>query len=69
MAGGGGYGDPLQRDLKAVLEDVRAGLVSVDSAHTKYGVVICPESNDIDVQATQNLRQRLKEQTRKDKEA
>jgi N-methylhydantoinase B len=57
MAGGGGYGDPLARDPQAVLEDVRAGLVSVESARTQYGVVIDPDSRKLDEKATRALRQ------------
>ena len=38
--GGGGWGDPFQRDPELVLLDVRRGLVSVESAERDYGVVI-----------------------------
>ena len=38
--GAGGYGDPLERDPERVLEDVREGYISSDSAHEMYGVVI-----------------------------
>lgn len=39
-AGGGGLGDPLERDPGAVLEDVIDGYVSVERARKDYGVVI-----------------------------
>jgi N-methylhydantoinase B len=39
-SGGGGYGDPLERDPAAVLEDVMDRFVSVQSARDDYGVVI-----------------------------
>jgi N-methylhydantoinase B len=39
-AGGGGYGDPLERDPEAVLEDVIDGYVSVKRAKSDYGVVV-----------------------------
>lgn len=39
-AGGGGYGNPLERDVEKVLEDVREGFVSVESALRDYGVEI-----------------------------
>jgi N-methylhydantoinase B len=39
-AGGGGYGDPLQRDPQRVCEDVADDYVSVERALTDYGVVI-----------------------------
>ena len=38
--GGGGWGDPLQRDPDAVAQDVAAGLVSPQRAHDVYGVVL-----------------------------
>jgi N-methylhydantoinase B len=38
--GGGGWGDPFEREPELVLEDVRRGLVSVESAERDYGVVI-----------------------------
>ncbi len=37
--GGGGYGDPLEREPERVLADVRAGLVSPERAREDYGVV------------------------------
>ncbi|MEM4416878.1 MAG: hydantoinase B/oxoprolinase family protein, partial [Nitrososphaerota archaeon] len=39
-AGGGGYGDPLERDPRMVLEDVLDGYVTVARARKDYGVVI-----------------------------
>jgi N-methylhydantoinase B len=39
-AGGGGYGDPLERDPAAVLEDVIDGYVSIGRARLDYGVVV-----------------------------
>lgn len=38
--GGGGWGDPLQRPIAKVVEDVQCGLVSPESAHDDYGVVL-----------------------------
>lgn len=38
--GGGGYGDPLRRDLVAVQADLDAGLVSRAVAEAAYGVVV-----------------------------
>ncbi len=43
-AGGGGYGDPGERDRKMVAEDVLQGYVTVEGAARDYGVVIDPES-------------------------
>jgi N-methylhydantoinase B len=39
-AGGGGLGDPLERDEDAVCEDVIDGYVSIERAATDYGVVM-----------------------------
>ncbi|WKD60365.1 Acetophenone carboxylase delta subunit [Corynebacterium ciconiae DSM 44920] len=47
-SGGGGYGDPLERDPKAVLEDVIDGYVSVERAAKDYGVVVRVIDADID---------------------
>lgn len=38
-SGGGGWGDPRERDRAAVLDDVRNGYVSVEAAERVYGVV------------------------------
>ena len=38
--GGGGYGDPLTRDLAAVERDLNRGYVSRESAERDYGVVV-----------------------------
>jgi N-methylhydantoinase B len=39
-AGGGGFGDPLERSPAAVLEDVADGYVSIERARKDYGVVV-----------------------------
>jgi N-methylhydantoinase B len=40
VGGGGGFWSPLERDPQRVLEDVRGGYVSLESAERDYGVVI-----------------------------
>ncbi len=57
--GGGGYGPPLERDPRAVLEDVRSGKVSIGRAREVYGVVMDAERWVIDEEATRGLRQAL----------
>jgi N-methylhydantoinase B len=57
--GGGGYGDPRKRDPQKVLLDVMNGLVSKGAAMRDYGVVLDMTSNMVDVEATNNLRQKL----------
>jgi N-methylhydantoinase B len=54
--GGGGCGDPLERDPAQVLFDVEAGLVSVEGAR-RYGVVIAHGA--VDAGATKALRQQM----------
>ncbi len=44
--GGGGWGDPLDRDPAAVLRDVRWGKVSLAAARDDYGVVIADDAVD-----------------------
>lgn len=58
--GGGGYGNPLDRDLEAVREDVINGYVSVEHAKQDYGVVIDPRTFDINVEETNKLRRELR---------
>ena len=50
-AGGGGYGDPRERDPEAVAEDVRAGLLDRLVAAEVYGVVV-DDQGALDVEAT-----------------
>jgi N-methylhydantoinase B len=52
--GGGGYGDPLDREPERVLEDVLDGKVSVESAREDYGVVV--HEREVDETATIDLR-------------
>jgi N-methylhydantoinase B len=61
--GGGGIGDPYQRQVAAVLADVRNELVSVASACEEYGVVIDPASLQLDRAATHTLREVRREQS------
>ncbi|HEX6988012.1 MAG TPA: hydantoinase B/oxoprolinase family protein, partial [Bacillota bacterium] len=54
--GGGGWGDPFQRDPQKVLEDVRNDYVSLEAARRDYGVVIDPGTMTVDEAATRELR-------------
>jgi N-methylhydantoinase B len=58
--GGGGWGDPLDRDPAAVAKDVASGAVSSDAARKIYGVVL--KGRRIDAKATDRLRQKLRQQ-------
>lgn len=61
-SGGGGWGDPLERDPERVRIDVRDGYVSVEGAARDYGVVVLgdpdhdPENLTIEYDATKRLR-------------
>jgi N-methylhydantoinase B len=54
--GGGGYGDAHLRPKERVAEDVRNGVVSVQAAREKYGVVVDEKTFELDATATQRLR-------------
>ena len=57
--GGGGWGDPLQRDAALVAADAAEGLISRRAAQELYGVVL-RGSMSLDESATQRLRDRLR---------
>jgi N-methylhydantoinase B len=57
-AGGGGYGDPLERDPALVWHDVAEGYVSAEAARARYGVVVT--SAGVDAAATAAERARLR---------
>ncbi len=57
LPGGGGFNPPTQRDPQRVLEDVRQGYVSLESAASDYGVIIDPDTLTIDEAATVVRRQ------------
>ena len=54
--GGAGVGRPEERDPEAVKMDVLNELVSLKAAHDLYKVVLDPDSLEIDLKATQDLR-------------
>jgi N-methylhydantoinase B len=59
--GGGGWGDPLQREPDLVRLDVIQGKVTPEGARRDYGVVLGPpEDYKADEQATAALRARLR---------
>jgi N-methylhydantoinase B len=55
--GGGGFGDPLTRDMAAVERDVRLGYVSRETAERVYGAVM--DGGRVDVPATERRRKEL----------
>lgn len=54
--GGGGVGDPRERDVEAVVKDVRNGVVTPDAARLIYKVAIDPVSFKVDEELTRRLR-------------
>ena len=58
-AGGGGWGDPLQRDPQKVCTDVVRELVSMEKAQRDYGVVIDPQTMQVNDAATRTLREQM----------
>ena len=55
--GGGGWGDPKQRDPEAVRRDVIEGLVSLERAREVYAVALDSKTNTVDDEETRRLRQ------------
>ena len=56
IAGGGGWGDALERDADLVLNDARNEIISVEAARLDYGVVIDAGTWAVDGAATDKLR-------------
>jgi N-methylhydantoinase B len=55
VSGGGGYGDPFERDPDLVGKDVRKGIVTVEGAARDYGVAV-DASGRVDPASTGRLR-------------
>src|SRR5437660_1480156 len=60
LAGAGGWGDPLERDLAAVLRDVRNELLSPQKAAADYGVVVDAAAWQVDIEATKRRREEIR---------
>ena len=62
--GGGGWGDPLEREVELVARDVTEGRVSPPAAEAHYGVVLQARADldgyDVDAAATAKLRADLR---------
>ena len=59
-AGGGGYGDPLERDPQLVLRDVLDERVSYEKAKELYGVYVDKEAREVDLAVTIVTRDEMK---------
>jgi N-methylhydantoinase B len=60
VAGAGGYGSPLDREVEKVLKDVLNERVSPQQAEAVYGVVVDLVSGEVDEKATEATRERLR---------
>ena len=60
-AGGGGYGDPLERDPETVAQDLAKGYISAAEASDAYGVILSKDGH-VDPGATENFRRQKKAQ-------
>jgi N-methylhydantoinase B len=58
--GGGGWGDPLEREPELVALDALEGKISARAALEEYGVVLADGPPGVDVAATRALRDRLR---------
>jgi N-methylhydantoinase B len=58
--GGGGYGDPLEREVEKVRLDALNEYISLQAARDIYGVVIDSGTFEVDEKATIELRKKLK---------
>jgi N-methylhydantoinase B len=58
-AGGGGWGDPLEREPQRVRDDVARRLVSPAAAREQYGVALVGDAFALDHKATQDMRESL----------
>ena len=63
---GGGYGDPLERDPRRVLDDVLDGFVSGENARVQYGVVL--SGGVVDEAGTARLREKMRGERTRDGE-
>lgn len=60
--GGGGYGNSFERDIAAVLKDVRERIISIEAAKLEYAVVVDPKTLQVDEKQTAALREQQKQQ-------
>jgi hypothetical protein len=66
VAGGGGFGDPLDREPQAVEQDCRRGWATRETAEKIYGVVMNPDGKTVDLPATEARRREIREERLRD---
>ena len=59
--GGGGYGNPLERDPEKVKNDVLNEYVSMTAAQERYGVVMNRQSLQVDYERARSLRREMEQ--------
>jgi len=59
--GGGGYGDPVERDPKLVATDVRERKISTELAERIYGVLLNPPDLTVDDEKTEIRRKEIRQ--------
>jgi N-methylhydantoinase B len=55
--GGGGYGDPFERPVDDVLDEIQGEYISANQALAEYGVALTPDGRGVDRAATARLRE------------
>ncbi|NIM59355.1 MAG: hydantoinase B/oxoprolinase family protein [Candidatus Aminicenantes bacterium] len=58
--GGGGYGNPYLRRPAQVAQEVKNGIISIEKAKEDHGVVINPETFEVDIKETEKIRKKEK---------
>jgi N-methylhydantoinase B len=58
--GGGGYGSPLERPVEDVARDAKQGYIALEAVKRLYGVVLDPDTFEVDRAATDRLRASLR---------
>ncbi len=61
ISGGTGLGDPLLREPAIVARDAKLGFISLKHAKEAYGVVLSPQTLEVDSNATERQRQLIRE--------
>jgi N-methylhydantoinase B len=58
--GGGGFGDPIERSINRVRDDLLDGYISISAAKREYGLVFHRETEEVDISETEKRRESLR---------
>ncbi|MEW6622493.1 MAG: hydantoinase B/oxoprolinase family protein [Bacillota bacterium] len=58
---GGGYGDPMERPVEKVRQDIKDEYITIETAAKEYGVIVDPKTLEIDHEQTAKRRMELNE--------